>query len=153
MSNVFRLPWKSKIFERTDRIHHICPCSWIISSGLTMLPSFLSSGLRPERLDTFSNACWDIMTQCWHGDPSNRPLLGIVENKLREIQKTVLASVESVTSKKIPSKNDSRNMKWYSKLPQNQCWFNLWFSFFSFFFFLYMHSLIKHVHTCPHTNI
>lgn len=120
-------------YDNTVDVYAFGILFWYLCSGKVQLPQAFDEcfnkdhlwhsvkrGLRPERLQTFSNACWDIMTQCWHGDPSQRPLLGIVENKLREIQKTFLASIETVNANKISTKNDSKNINWYSKRPQNQ---------------------------------
>lgn len=49
------------------------------------LVSSSSPGARPERLSTFDEECWQLMEACWNGDPSQRPLLGIVEPSLQSI--------------------------------------------------------------------
>ena len=43
------------------------------------------AGARPEKLVVFEEKCWDLMQQCWEGDPAKRPLLGDVEPRLMEI--------------------------------------------------------------------
>lgn len=45
------------------------------------------TGARPERLSYFDEECWRLMESCWAGDPSQRPLLGVVQPKLQAIQK------------------------------------------------------------------
>lgn len=47
--------------------------------------NYVRKGSRPERLPHFDQACWEIMSECWKGDPSERPLLGDVEIKLYQI--------------------------------------------------------------------
>lgn len=57
-----------------------CP---LTNSGLISM--LLSLGARPERLPVFDEECWQLMEACWDGDPSQRPLLGIVQPMLQGI--------------------------------------------------------------------
>ena len=42
-------------------------------------------GLRPERLQRFDERSWSLMQECWTGNPKDRPLIGLVAEKLEDI--------------------------------------------------------------------
>ncbi|XP_022653846.1 dual serine/threonine and tyrosine protein kinase-like isoform X2 [Varroa destructor] len=71
---------------------------WYLCSGSTLLPAIFADcpnkdslwnnvrkGARPERLPVFSDACWELMSQCWHREPDQRPHLGDVEERILAI--------------------------------------------------------------------
>ncbi|XP_056414050.1 dual serine/threonine and tyrosine protein kinase [Hyla sarda] len=81
---------------------------WYICSGSVKLPEAFErcsskdhlwnnvrKGARPERLPVFDEECWKLMEACWNGDPSQRPLLGIVQPMLQGIMDRLCRSQES----------------------------------------------------------
>ncbi len=69
--------------------------SYFIFEQCMIIPMYLNSqltflyhnlGSRPERLSYFDEECWILMESCWAADPSQRPLLGVVEPTLERIR-------------------------------------------------------------------
>ncbi|XP_029646400.1 dual serine/threonine and tyrosine protein kinase-like [Octopus sinensis] len=101
---------------------------WYICSGKVQLPvafddctskdhlwHAVKRGLRPEKLKAFSPECWNIMQQCWHSEPSMRPLLGVVENRLRTIQQLAWNNFDKVNPTELPAKSQPITTKWFTR--------------------------------------
>ncbi|CAB0032437.1 unnamed protein product [Trichogramma brassicae] len=71
---------------------------WYVCAGHVRLPyafeqfhnkeqlwTSVRKGIRPERLIVFDDECWNLMEQCWAGDPAKRPHLGAILPVLESI--------------------------------------------------------------------
>ncbi|XP_067913550.1 dual serine/threonine and tyrosine protein kinase isoform X1 [Heterodontus francisci] len=85
---------------------------WYLCTGTIKLPEAfekcsskdqlwnnVKKGARPERLPKFDEECWQLMEACWNGDPSQRPLLGIVQPILQSIMDRLCKSNSGVQCK------------------------------------------------------
>lgn len=64
------------------------PAAFELFHNKEQLWTSVRKGIRPERLAHFDSDCWQLMQECWSGDPSARPLLGFVQPQLEKILDT-----------------------------------------------------------------
>lgn len=69
---------------------------------------FVIAGLRPERLAVFDVDCWELMQECWDGEPLKRRLLGNVQNRLVAIHDCYSKTASTVVKGTRPKSSDSK---------------------------------------------
>ncbi|XP_063680560.1 dual serine/threonine and tyrosine protein kinase-like [Bolinopsis microptera] len=87
----------SGLYDKTVDIYAFGIIFWYLCSGRAERPKnfncrtfpelqdFVERGGRPERLVEFDDDMWNLMSRCWHVDPSQRPLFGDISLEIKHI--------------------------------------------------------------------